>query len=163
MVDPKIWGPGAWKYLHTAAAGCESKEEVEAFVAFIPFFAKTIPCKKCREHFLANCRKIDIRSYMADAESLLLWTYRMHDAVNYAQIEKGLRDPKDRPTWVTVRAMYFDVGDDGAVVGNGELDDALCEEICSSSIVKTTPKVQNGMLNVKSANASRRPRRVAPR
>lgn len=130
-MDPKVWGPGLWKYLHSAAAASGTPEERAAFVALVPALGPTIPCKKCRAHFLENQRKIDIRSYMDSAERLFMWTYKMHDAVNQAQ---GKVYPQ-RISYLEARAMYFDLGDDTGAVGSVAIDQALCEEICSGSAI----------------------------
>ena len=150
-MDPKVWGPGLWKYLHSAAAIASTPEAINAFLAFIAVLGPTIPCKKCKAHFLENQRKIDIRSYTGSAEQLFMWTFRMHDAVNQAQ---GKVYPQ-RISYLEARAMYFDVADDNGAVGPVNVDPALCEEICSSTNVKVTSNISSdGRLIVRSENSN---------
>jgi hypothetical protein len=149
-MDPKVWGPGLWKYFHTAAAAADTPEKRDAFVAMIPAIHATLPCKKCKEHFAENQRKYDIRNYKQNQETLLMWTYLMHDAVNQAQGKTA----DQRPSWLAVRAMYFDVPTDAAAVGPVTSDLVVCKEICLGQtipVTKETPKKET-TLKISSKN-----------
>lgn len=136
-MDPKLWGPGLWTYLHTAAASSGTPEARQAFLNLVGALGHTIPCVKCRAHFFENQRKIDIRSYMGSAEQLFMWTFRMHDAVNQAQ---GKVYPQ-RISYLEARAKYFDVKDDSEAVGSVNIDASLCEEICDGSTIQVTSNI----------------------
>ena len=138
-LDPKVWGPPAWATLHYLASMANTDQKINDFVSFINSFAKLIPCDKCKEHFSENRQKFDIRNYMADSESLLMWTWLMHDAVNFAQGKKG----QDRPAWLEIRAKYFkiDKTDKNATPGSSEdYDPTICTEICGATIAKLQSK-----------------------
>lgn len=152
-MDPKLWGPGLWKYLHSAAAAASTPEAREAFARMVAVLGATIPCSKCKAHFLENQRKIDIRSYMGSAEQLFMWTFRMHDAVNQAQ---GKVYP-ERISYLEARALYFNVADDHSAVGPVNVDPALCEEICSNTTIAVTSNItRDGKLITTAQNSIQR-------
>lgn len=129
-MDPKYWGPGLWKYIHTAAAAADTPEKRDAFHQLTLALLPTIPCGKCKQHFEQNLKKYDIRNYKGDQEKLLMWTFLMHDAVNLAQGKVG----NQRPSWLTVRAEYFQIPDDGNAVGPSLPDQTVCQEICGGQM-----------------------------
>ena len=50
-----VWGPSAWNYLHVLAFNYPlnpSAEERRSMYEFILAFARSIPCTKCRTHFI---------------------------------------------------------------------------------------------------------------
>jgi hypothetical protein len=130
-MDPKFWGPGLWKYIHTAAAAADTPEKREAFHQFSLSLLPTIPCGKCKQHFEQNLKRFDIRQYKKDQEALLLWTFLMHDAVNLAQGKTGA----SRPSWLTIRSEYFQIPDDKNAVGPGLPDQTVCQEICGGQMI----------------------------
>jgi hypothetical protein len=130
-MDPSFWGPGLWKYIHTAAAASDTPQKRDAFHQFSISLMPTIPCGKCKQHFEQNLKKYDIRSYKKNQETLLLWTFLMHDAVNMAQGKTG----EKRPGWLVVRSQYFDIPDDQSAVGPSPPDQMVCEEICGGQMV----------------------------
>jgi hypothetical protein len=133
-MDPKVWGPAAWRFLHLLAASSNTPEAREAFVSYIEVFAIVIPCKVCKQHFAENRRKFDIKHYLRNEEALLMWTYLMHDAVNYAQGKKG----DERPNWLDIRSRYFRVKEDSdakATPGSKEdYDPGICAEVCQETL-----------------------------
>lgn len=141
-LDPKKWGPPGWYIMHSLASVANTPETRMDFVSYINNFAKVIPCKVCKNHFAENRSKFDIRNYLESAESLLLWTYLMHDAVNFSQGKTG----KERPSWLDVRARYFKIDDNdkNATPGSSEdYDPTICTEICGATIAKLLPKQEN--------------------
>lgn len=138
-LDPKKWGPPAWQLIHMIASVMETEEDRANFAAFIAAFGKVIPCSICKEHFAQNRQKFDIRNYMKDQESLLMWTFLIHDSVNHAQGKTGA----NRPDWLTIRSRYFkiDAGDENATPGTSEDYDAnICTEICGATMAKLQSK-----------------------
>lgn len=138
-MDPKFWGPGLWKYIHTAASAADTPEKREAFHQFAISLLPTIPCGKCKQHFEQNLKKYDIRNFKGDQEKLLMWTFLMHDAVNLAQGKTGAQ----RPSWLVVRAEYFQIPDDTEAVGPVIQDQTVCQEICGG---------QSMILNIQNDN-----------
>lgn len=151
-MDPKFWGPGLWKYLHTAAAAAETPEKRDAFHNLVIAINPTLPCKVCKGHFEENRRKFDINNYKQNQESLLLWTYLMHDAVNQAQGKTG----PQRPSWLEIRAQYFEVGNDVSAVGPVETDGTVCQEICTSQALLLASGSKGGSSSQKTLKISAR-------
>lgn len=149
-MDPKFWGPGLWRYFHTVAAQADTQEKRDDFHALILAVAPTVPCKVCRGHFAENQRKFDIRNYKQNQESLLLWTYLMHDSVNQAQGKTGAQ----RPSWYEIRAQYFEVGNDAAAVGPVESDSTVCQEICTAQAASLRSPSENSQPTQKTMKIS---------
>ncbi len=148
-MDPKIWGPGLWTYIHSAAATSTSQQKRLDFEAAMKALAKTLPCEKCKAHFMANLDIFPIRNYMASNESLFMWTYLMHDAVNASQNKTGNK----RPTFEEVYKIYFDVATDSdAVDFKQDYHDPICHDVCTSQMsndrvtVKLSQKKQTSSL-----------------
>lgn len=130
-MDPKIWGPGLWKYIHSAAATSSSQQKRNDFEVMIKALAKTLPCEKCKAHFIKNLDVFPIRNYMASNESLFMWSYLMHDAVNASQNKTG----DQRPSFETVYKMYFDVATDAEAVDfKQDYHDPICHDVCTSQM-----------------------------
>lgn len=143
-LDPKSWGPHAWFMIHSLASMANTEQEKADFITYINSFAKIIPCSVCKKHFMENRQKFDIRNYMENAETLLMWTYIVHDAVNFAQQKTG----SARPSWIEVRARYFKVDNDkNATPGTSEdYDPTICTEICGATVAKLHAKESENKL-----------------
>lgn len=128
-MDPKFWGPGLWKFLHSTAAVAYTEQERLDFEQLTMSLARVLPCGKCREHFRANLRAIPIQNYMSDNRTLFMWTYLMHDAVNKAQGKTG----EQAPQFEEVYRIYFNVGDDSEADFVGEYQNSICQEVCAET------------------------------
>lgn len=150
-MDPGFWGPGIWRYLHLTAAVAFTPQQREKFVIFVKALAETIPCEKCKTHFIKNLNgNYQIREYMTSNETLFMWTYLMHDAVNASQGKTG----KDRPTFEHVYREYFDVGDDsGAVDFKEGYQDPICHDVCNG---QTVPQPHQRMREENTRNSNNR-------
>ena len=150
-MDPKIWGPGLWKYIHSAAATSSSQQKRLDFEVMIKALAKTLPCEKCKAHFIKNLETFPIKNYMASNESLFMWSYLMHDAVNASQNKTG----DQRPTFEMVYKNYFDVATDAdAVDFKQDYHDPICHDVCTSAMTNdklmklSQPKVETSKKNI---------------
>jgi len=133
-MDPRIWGPGLWRYIHSTAAAASSQQKRLDFEAWVKATAKTLPCEKCKTHFLKNLETFPIKNYITSNESLFMWTYLMHDAVNASQGKTG----DQRPTFETVYKQYFDVAtDSNAVDFKQDYHDPICHDVCTSQMLNS--------------------------
>ena len=83
MVNPDIWGPHAWKFLHAEAQGFPDEPtdtDREHYNTLFMTLRYTLPCPKCREHLSkyieSNPPNVNNR------EDLEKWVIDMHNAVN---------------------------------------------------------------------------------
>lgn len=131
-MDPKFWGPGLWKYIHTTAANASTQQARNDFVNFIHALVPTIPCNACKKHFIEHSQKIDIRNYLKSAQHLFAWTWIMHDAVNHLQGKKW----PERITHAEAVRAYFDIPSDKSIPHDIGLDSIACDEICAGHLAQ---------------------------
>jgi len=132
-MDPLVWGEKLWTYIHCVAAVSKTPQQRRDFVDFVEILARTLPCDKCKQHFRQNLRNINIQNYMKNEETLFMWTYLMHDAVNAAQNKLG----KGRPSFGEVYGRYFNVKNDQDAIGSDEYENKICQEVCQSTCGET--------------------------
>jgi hypothetical protein len=83
MSSPEIWGPHAWKILHTIAHTYPEKANYETQInieKFISSFTELLPCEKCKIDFKKYLKKYPIKSSSRD--SLVMWMVDAHNSVN---------------------------------------------------------------------------------
>lgn len=149
-MDPKFWGPGLWKFLHATAAVAYTETDIRDFVAFVQSLSLVLPCKVCRNHFKENLKKYQINNYITSNETLFLWTYQMHNAVNEAQEKTG----EKKPSFNEVYRMYFNVeSDNGAVDFTNDYIDTVCKEVCSGQTAEVKTLKQDPNILVNSSNS----------
>jgi hypothetical protein len=49
-MDPTIWGPWGWSYLHSSALHADEANTRHFFATFLENFVQTLPCDACRDH-----------------------------------------------------------------------------------------------------------------
>lgn len=108
-----FWGEKWWFVLHSAAAAYTPDKALE-FKSLLDAYKGLLPCKECRQHLDLNLKKYPVDNYLRDNNSLFLWTYILHDAVNVSQ-NKTLSASKKKisPNFEDVKKWYFaGLGDD---------------------------------------------------
>lgn len=110
MTDPKIWGPHAWKVLHTMAYSYPENPTHETQLnmeRFIKTFAEVLPCATCKEDFRKYLLKFPLQS--KSKKSLVKWMVDAHNHVNkklgkklitYSEAEKNFL--KEKPDDICV-------------------------------------------------------------
>ena len=84
-LDPKIWGPHYWFFLHTVAMtypqhpNAVTKKKYYEFVQNIPLF---IPVEQMAKDFENLIDKYPIMSYLDNRDSLVLWMHFIHNKIN---------------------------------------------------------------------------------
>jgi hypothetical protein len=89
-LDPKIWGPHYWFFLHTVAMtypirpNAVTKKKYYEFIQNLPLF---IPIENMSGEFSKLLDKYPVTPYLDNRESLIRWTHFIHNKINY-QLEK---------------------------------------------------------------------------
>ena len=63
-MDPKIWGPSGWLFLHTITFNYPTnptEEDKKNYKLFFESLKNVIPCPICSEHYKENLKKIPIK------------------------------------------------------------------------------------------------------
>lgn len=85
-VDPKIWGPPAWKFLRYCAVACDDTCS-ESYRRFLELLPDVLPCEQCREHSAAY-----IVENPVDTNNLVKWIDRFQQAVSKRKAIEGADD-----------------------------------------------------------------------
>jgi hypothetical protein len=101
--SPDVWGNAKWRCLHVAAAAATTKEKRKIYVEELNNFAITLPCEKCRLHFIENIKNHPVEPYAKSNISLFYHSWKLHDIVN-GQLNKPT---KQRLTYEEAFEFYF--------------------------------------------------------
>jgi hypothetical protein len=89
-LDPTIWGPHYWFFLHTIALtyphrpNTITKKKYYEFIQNLPLF---IPIEKMSTEFSELIDKYPITSYLDNRDSFIRWVHFIHNKINQ-KIEK---------------------------------------------------------------------------
>ena len=84
-LDPKIWGPHYWFFLHTLAMtyphhpNAITKKKYYEFVQNLPLF---IPVDQISSEFSVLLDKYPVTSYLDNRESFVRWMHFIHTKIN---------------------------------------------------------------------------------
>lgn len=86
IVDPAIWGPHVWRFLHVVAALPPSRSRGrEAWRALLTALRVSLPCPECTGHYQAWHRAHPFRVMMGGAavsRAAARWVLDLHNDVN---------------------------------------------------------------------------------
>ena len=91
MVQPEIWGPNGWKFIHYVALNYPNNPNLQTKQNYKVFFENlqfVLPCKKCQKHYSNHIKKHKIDSYLHSAKSLFRWTIDIHNLANLSLHKK---------------------------------------------------------------------------
>jgi len=108
------WGPAAWQFLHTISYTYKkepSPEDIHNMYMFLTYFAKVLPCKKCKDDFV-NYIDTTLTKNSSHLESRKNLSMYVNDAHNYVNRKTGKREWKyeeSREKFLnpTINNMYF--------------------------------------------------------
>ena len=100
-MDPKIWGPSAWDFIHTVALGYPSSPTITCKHNYRNFYTNIgniLPCPVCQKHYneFLSGRLLDIDEALESTESLFNWTVDAHNNVN---------QNNRKPIWTYAKAV----------------------------------------------------------
>jgi hypothetical protein len=84
-LDPKIWGPHYWFFIHTVAMtypirpNAVTKKKYYEFIQNLPLF---IPVESMSGEFSKLIDKYPVTPYLDNRESLIRWTHFIHNKIN---------------------------------------------------------------------------------
>ena len=85
MVQPDIWGPHGWKFIHYIALNFPNNPNLQIKQNYKNFFQNlqfVLPCEKCQIHYSSHIQKHKIDSFLHSRKSLFQWTVDIHNLVN---------------------------------------------------------------------------------
>ena len=84
-MDTTIWGPPAWKFLHTITFNYPDKpnqSEIDITYLFFSSLSEMLPCKICQQHFKQYLTKYPIQDALLSRDGLINWLVNLHNHVN---------------------------------------------------------------------------------
>ena len=105
-MEPTIWGPSAWSFLHTITFNYpENPTDIEKqkYYTFFNSLKNVLPCPLCKEHYIQNFETIPIR--LENRESLIEWLIDIHNEVNR---KNGKRELSYNEVYHIYTDMYGD-------------------------------------------------------
>lgn len=101
--NPQFFGSSEWRSLHVAAASATTEEKRRLYVERLNNLSITLPCEKCRKHFIQNIADLPVEPYANTNVSLFYHSWKLHDTVN-----QQLKKPKEQClTWEEAFEVYF--------------------------------------------------------
>ena len=90
-MDPEIWGPHAWQFLHSITLSYPDNPTLEDKNNHAQFFNSLkdiLPCQKCQDHFTQNLQENPVENYLDNKELLFNWLIDIHNKVNVSNGKK---------------------------------------------------------------------------
>ena len=84
-IDPNMWGPSGWKFIHYTALGFPdnpTEEDKQNYKLFYYNLQNTLPCLKCSLNYKENIKELPIDNFLGSKEDLFKWTVNIHNMVN---------------------------------------------------------------------------------
>ena len=84
-MEPKVWGPGAWLFLHSITMNYpENPSETEKmyYKNFFLNLQNVLPCPSCAKHYSINLKKYPIDPALENRELFVKWLIDIHNEVN---------------------------------------------------------------------------------
>lgn len=85
-IDPKIWGPSSWNFMHYITIGYPERPNDEIKKNTYNFFMSLkylLPCEKCRYNFNRHLEKYPLTNdILSSKDKLIDWLIQIHNEVN---------------------------------------------------------------------------------
>lgn len=84
-MNPEIWGPGAWTFLHTVTFNYPknpSDIQKRNYKDFFENLQNILPCSKCANHYGHNLNKFSLDDALESKDKLIKWLIDIHNEVN---------------------------------------------------------------------------------
>ena len=84
-LQPDVWGPSGWKFMHYVALGYpEHPTETDKtnYKNFYQSLGHILPCQGCANHYKETVETHPIEGNLRTRDDLLRWTFEIHNKVN---------------------------------------------------------------------------------
>tara|TARA_B000000475_G_C15902815_1_gene409306 strand:- start:298 stop:807 length:510 start_codon:yes stop_codon:yes gene_type:complete len=84
-MDPNIWGPHAWIFLHTITLTYPHKPTTQDKINYKNFFinlGKVLPCPHCNNNYNIHLNQLPIDEFLTSKKSLVYWLIQIHNLTN---------------------------------------------------------------------------------
>ena len=84
-MEPNIWGPGAWLFLHSITLNYPDNPTLEHKKIYSDFFNRlkdVLPCEICKKHYGKNIKDSPINFSLNSKEAITKWLVNIHNKVN---------------------------------------------------------------------------------
>ena len=85
-IDPKIWGPFSWKFIHYITIGYPeqpTEQNKKDIYNFLTSMGRLLPCEKCRYNFSQHLIKFPLSDEITSSRTRLInWLINIHNEVN---------------------------------------------------------------------------------
>mgnify|MGYP000904851637 FL=1 len=84
-MNPEVWGPGAWTFLHSITMYYPDNPTNEQKMNHKDFFENLqniLPCPTCSKHYYDNLKKYPLDEALESKDKLTKWLIDIHNEVN---------------------------------------------------------------------------------
>lgn len=84
-MDPNVWGPHAWIFLHTITLTYPhnpTEQDKKNYKLFFYNLANVLPCTHCSQNYIIHLKQLPIDSFLVNKKSLVSWLVQIHNLTN---------------------------------------------------------------------------------
>ena len=110
-IQPKLWGPHGWKFMHYISLGYPinptSKDKIN-YKNFYYSLQDILPCEKCAINYQKNINEYPIDNQLKNRDTLVKWVIDIHNKVNKELGKKELNYEEAAQFYVTEEKPILD-------------------------------------------------------
>lgn len=84
-MDPNIWGPHAWHFLHTITLFYPinpTPKQKKTYKLFFHNLADVLPCSHCSSNYKFHLKQLPIDDFLHNRQTLVSWLVKIHNLTN---------------------------------------------------------------------------------
>ena len=92
-MNPNIWGPGAWLFLHSITLSYPTKptyQQKRIYSDFFNLLAYVLPCLKCKENYKKHITENPISHNLDTKKDFIKWLINIHNKTNKINDKKEI-------------------------------------------------------------------------
>ena len=92
-MNPEVWGPPAWTFLHSVTlAYPDNPSDIDKYnyENFFNILQPILPCAKCSYNYMKHLQEDPITNHLDSKKSLVNWLINVHNKVNKSNNKREL-------------------------------------------------------------------------